>query len=573
MNRPSSRTRALPALIVAMALLVAACTAGEAGTSDRPNPDAGASAAEVARAVCRGAKPRILFRVLAGTNTERSGQVQMIPAGFNSTRGLSHASPFDYTQHVPLLLYGPGFIEPGVYPEQAGLVDIAPTIADLIGFDGFRAPDGVPLRQALLPAEQRTKPALVVTMIWDSAGMDLLDRWPRSWPYLRSLTDQGAWFPRAYLNSSPSNTPPSHASIGTGAYPRHHGIVDEYIWYDEEMMLALDAGPTVLEVPTLGDVYGAAMAGRAKVGGLATLSGHLMMMGQGTAYPGGQRQIAVTKEPDETLTGGDESAPLWQLPAVMAPFYRFPDYVNDPAVEATFEQAKLDLDRMDGRQDGHWRDFDIGTARGGFDTPARTPWQSAVFEEVIRREGFGLSQEPDLLFLNYKALDTIGHIFSADGVELSDGLEIQDRDLERFVDFLNDQVGRERWVLIVTADHGMQRDPEVSGAFQIPIPELRERIESTFGQDGSKVIRYLRPTELWLDPDVLAAGGHTLEAVSAYLMSLTQTDMATPSSGTTARPGREHDPIFAAALPSEMLTSLPCLTEPKVQRLLAEDQA
>ena len=31
--------------------------------------------------------------------------------------GLTHASPFAYTQDVPLLLYGPGFVKPGVYDQ------------------------------------------------------------------------------------------------------------------------------------------------------------------------------------------------------------------------------------------------------------------------------------------------------------------------------------------------------------------------------------------------------------------------------------------------------------------------
>ena len=42
---------------------------------------------------------------------DRSGDIQIIPADPNFVNGgLTHATPFDYTQQVPLLLYGPGFV-------------------------------------------------------------------------------------------------------------------------------------------------------------------------------------------------------------------------------------------------------------------------------------------------------------------------------------------------------------------------------------------------------------------------------------------------------------------------------
>ena len=39
--------------------------------------------------------------------------------------------------------------------------------------------------------------------------------------------------------------------------------------------------------------------------------------------------------------------------------------------------------------------------------------------------------------------------------------------LEKFVDFLNTEVGKDRWVLILTADHGATPYPKVSEAFVI----------------------------------------------------------------------------------------------------------
>src|SRR4029450_13865788 len=91
----------------------------------------------------------------------------------------------------------------------------------------------------------------------------------------------------------------------------------------------------------------------------------------------------------------------------------------DPSVEAVFAQAKTELDQADGKLDGKWRERSIEGMKDGFNPPARTPYQTALFEQVVTREGFGKDATPDLLFLNYKMIDTLGHQFSADGVECS----------------------------------------------------------------------------------------------------------------------------------------------------------
>ena len=486
----------------------------------------------------------------------------MIPAYPNYAQGLSHATPFNYTQHVPLFIYGPGFIRPGVYPDHAGLVDIAPTTASLLRFHGFSAPDGVPLDEALLPPEERTLPKVIVTMIWDSAGMDLLDRWPNSWPYLRSIRDQGAWFSNAFVDTSPSNTPPSHATIGTGAYPRRHGLVDEFFRIDGQLTTPMARGTAFLEQPTIADIYDRALGNEPVVGILASISAHIPMMGHGSQWQGGDEDIAVTREPNGAVTGGDETAPQWQLTDSVAPWYRFPSYVNDPSLDDVFTRAKDQLDRRDGRRDGKWRDLDIEALNGGFNTPARTPWQTAIIEATVEREGFGADDTPDLLYINYKAIDTIGHMFSADGIELSDTLKVQDANLEHFVDLMNRQVGEGRWAMILTADHGMQRDPARTGAFVMDVKAIVARIEETFGNGpGGPVIEKLRPTEAWFNEGSLEASGFTLEQVAGFVMGLTQEQTQGSSVASEPVPGHEQEQVFAAAFPSGLLDEMQCIPD------------
>jgi Type I phosphodiesterase / nucleotide pyrophosphatase len=555
------------AALVALVLVAAACTSeasgsGSPGAGESPGalpsvPPATTSGRELARIACQGVEPEVLLRTWRGVRLDRSGDVQIVPVEPNFVNGgLTHATPFDYTQDVPLLMYGPGFVEPGLYDEPVTLADLAPTTAALVKFP-FEAPDGEAQTQSLVPDAERPLPALVVTVVWDSAGDDVLDRWPSAWPYLDSLRENGAWFTDVTVGASPSNTPIGHATIGTGAFPHRHGFVDEYIRVNGRMQKPNENGPGFLLEPTLADLYDVALDNEPKIGAIATLAAHIMMMSHGSQWGGGDADLAVTREKEFAETAGAESV-SWNLTADMAPFYDLPQYVNDLPPLSEYVD---DVDAADGSLDGMWRENDISQLSNGFDTPARTPFQQTLVETVIERAGFGADDVPDLLYLNYKAIDTIGHLFSADGIEMSDAVETQDAALERLVAFLNETVGEGRWVMLLTADHGTQRDPETSGAFMIDINKLRSGLEAVFDDDGDDVtlVQEVRPTEVWLDLEELADNGFTLEQVSRWFLSLTQAD--TYKNRHVPEPGHESDSVFAAALPSSILSTLPCLPE------------
>jgi predicted AlkP superfamily pyrophosphatase or phosphodiesterase len=59
-----------------------------------------------------------------------------------------HGSPNDYDSHVPLLFYGPWFT-PGTYSQFSRVVDLAPTLAAVIGVTPTEPLDGRPLTDAL----------------------------------------------------------------------------------------------------------------------------------------------------------------------------------------------------------------------------------------------------------------------------------------------------------------------------------------------------------------------------------------------------------------------------------------
>ena len=145
----------------------------------------------------------------------------------------------------------------------------------------------------------------------------------------------------------------------------------------------------------------------------------------------------MTRSPAERSTSTAEGD-AWNLPTEDAPYYTLPDYLNESDLTAHDKNA---LDRADGKLDGKWRGNDIEQLEKGFDTPARTAYQERVVEEVVRREGFGADDTPDLLYLNFKEIDYVGHVWSMNSPEMTDAVRYQDEALKRFVSFLNRQVG------------------------------------------------------------------------------------------------------------------------------------
>lgn len=64
-----------------------------------------------------------------------------VATGTDST----HGSPYPYDTHVPLMLYGPAWLTPGRREERVEMVDLAPTIAQLLGIAPPATAEGKPL--------------------------------------------------------------------------------------------------------------------------------------------------------------------------------------------------------------------------------------------------------------------------------------------------------------------------------------------------------------------------------------------------------------------------------------------
>jgi hypothetical protein len=554
-------TRRPLVMVVTFAALIVACTSGgRGGPTGSPSGSAGTItpvAGTFRRAACSLPHDQ-LVRVWRGTDPDRSGQIVIVPQEPNFVgSNFPHSGPWDYLQDVPLLFYGPGVIPAiGSIDRAVTSASIAPTEAKLLDFPGFHPLDGRALPEIPSPA---TPPRLLVTLVWDAAGRSVLDTWRTQWPYLKSLIPEGVWYEHASVGSSPSITPATHATIGTGDYPMHTGQVDAEFRQGTNLVRSGSLGPSLLMEPTLADLYDRAMGNRPLVGGLASVTWHLNMEGHGSMWGGGDKDFAVLRTPTGGGNEGSEGT-SWNLPKQEVPYFSFPSYVNDLPSLSTYTPA---LDRADGKIDGKWGQDSIAQLENGWATPARVPYQTRMIEEVIRREGFGVDEVPDLLFINYKIIDHISHLFSTNSPEMRDTLKWQDAGLRDLVDFLNVQVGVGRWAMVVTADHGAQFAPRVSGAFQVTPGQLEGDLKAAFPSGtGTPVILAVRTSYIFVNRGSMLTNGDTLEQISQFLLDYTKAQGA--ANPDTVAAAERDDRVFAAAFPASILPNLRCLPEARV---------
>jgi phosphonoacetate hydrolase len=148
---------------------------------------------------------------------------------------------------APWVIAGRGVANLGVVPRAARLVDVAPTIAALLGCapcsegrtsegrssDGrfLNRQDGI-VRDDVLDATDRP-PRHVVGFLFDGANPNVLYAMAAAGeaPNVARLIEMGTAFGHGAFAGLPTVTLANHTSILTGAYPGHHGILNN-AWYD-----------------------------------------------------------------------------------------------------------------------------------------------------------------------------------------------------------------------------------------------------------------------------------------------------------------------------------------------------
>ena len=454
----------------------------------------------------------------------RSGDLQLLLAPFNSSNysqeslalvprdpRTSHASVWMYLQRIPLVAYGPGRIDPGDSTERVSLADLAPTAARLMGFGGWPADrDGRDL--ALRTRPGASPPRVIVTFVIDGGGWNVLYTWPDRWPTLARLMREGANFRNAIVGSYPAVTASAHATIGTGTFPRSHGITGHNIRDRVPRKAYREAGradPSDILVATLADLWSAETGNRAWVGELGYQVWHLGMLGYGGA----------DRDPDDppvavlwNETGGGGWIP--QHPER----YRMPNRV--PAREA-YESylATMPLTSWPGP-------IQPSVRQEPCCWPPIARYQGDLIESTLLSEPIGQTGVTDLLYINFKAPDYAGHIWGMTGGAVGEMLEAVDQELARLVAQLEARFPGD-YVLFVTADHGQCPLPDSRGGVRLDPIQLESAIRREFG-GLYQVVQSVVPHEVYLDTANLRDAGADVEDVATFLADYTYRENVGP---------------------------------------------
>jgi Type I phosphodiesterase / nucleotide pyrophosphatase len=447
----------------------------------------------------------------------RSGDLQLLVAPFNSANypqesvslvprdpRTSHASVWMYLERIPLMVHGAG-ISPSDSEERVTLADIAPTIAELIGLDGF---SGQGREGRVLPGIRRSAqpPELVVTFVIDGGGWNVLHRYPDAWPNLRRLMAEGATFRNALHGSFPAVTASAHATIGTGAFPRTHGITGHNIRDGDKVRKAYGvpgrADPSDILVPTLADLWSERTGNRAWIGELGYQVWHVGMIGRGgPSRSAEERPVAVywdeIGQPQDWRSLNDE---LFRLPAGMPTLESFDAYT------ATYTPNP---DRNPEFDPSHPKNLHCCS------TPV-IRYQGDLVEATLANEPAGSPDAPGLLFINYKSPDYTGHVYGMFDPMTGDALRDVDEQLGRLVRQL-DATYPGRYVLIATADHGQCPLPDAAGGVRLDPIQLWDDLEREFGGGLFGLVQNVVPSEVYLHRDVLWDAGATREDLAAFL--------------------------------------------------------
>lgn len=484
---------------------------------------------------------KILSRVWRGYYPGRSEDIVMVPQHPNYSGlfdAVNHSGPWDYLTNVPLLFYGPERIAPsGRLKDHASITDVYATAGELTKVD-LPPRDGEVLSKALKPGVDGA-PKLIVTVVWDGVGRNVLEEWSDAWPTLARLEREGTSFMNASVGSSPTITPAIHSSLGTGAFPRSHGVTGIYYQQSGRVTDAFkDRSTDDLELTTFGDEIDQAYGNASKVGLLASRSWHMGMLGHGSRIEGGDEdQLAIfrdilVEDPSDTEVSGQTAG--FSSPTALA-----------DSSWSRLEEYGDEVDRSDGRADGKWLGHPVldGELR---DNPAWVMHQTDAILRMIEEEDYGTDDVPDFMFTNIKMADTIGHHYLMDSQEMKLIVRALDDSLERMVDYLEEEVGD--YVLILTSDHGHTLPASRTGAWPVRNGVLVEGIDDHFDapEDQSLVERNVA-VGLFLNHPLMREMNLTAQDIARYVNDYTVRDNWPEDELPEGYEDRGDENVFSAA--------------------------
>jgi predicted AlkP superfamily pyrophosphatase or phosphodiesterase len=382
-------------------------------------------------------------------------------------------------------------------------------------------------KQSATEPQPAARPRLLVLLMVDQMRADYLDRYGSLIDQgLKRLTTGGAWYTNAALPYMSTVTCAGHSTAATGTFPYQHGMINN-AWISR----ATEISETCTEDPATRLVaYG-------KFGGPGESAKRMMRPTiSEILHQRGGRTVAISLKARSAIgMGGHQGdAIVWfdehgDVFTTSTAFSKAPE----PSIDAFIKAHPVDKARgsvwtrslpasryqYDDEPDGERANLGWGMAfphtLGTEDRNFYARWEESPFsDEYLEQmaeaaiDGMHLGSGPrtDFVGISFSALDLVGHAFGPRSHEVQDTIVRLDRTIGRFLDFLDQRVGRDNYVLALSADHGVGDIPEQVGGTRVS-PEtvvrvidevLRGALEDAPPREIRDVIRPFNGTGLYV---------------------------------------------------------------------------
>lgn len=351
------------------------------------------------------------------------------------------------------------------------------------------------LYTGLLNSQQAIqRPRLVVGIVVDQMRWDYLYRYYDK--YLpdggfKRMMNQGFNCENTMIPYTPTYTGCGHSSIYTGSVPAVNGITGNY-WWDREQMRAVycaedktakttgsksaqgQMSPRNMLTTSICDELRIATNNKSRVIGIS-------LKDRGSILPAGHNANAAYWY--------DNSVGSW----ITSDYYMtaLPKWVNDfndqklvdkyyqqgwdlllPA--SSYTESTSDEKSYENKAFGrNTFPYDLKSYAGkDYAKITTTPMGNTLTTEfakaAVTAELLGADNITDFLAVSYSSPDYIGHSFGPNSIEAEDGFIRFDRELGRFLDFLDSKVGKGQYTVFLSADHGVAHIPEYMTENKMP---------------------------------------------------------------------------------------------------------
>jgi predicted AlkP superfamily pyrophosphatase or phosphodiesterase len=397
-----------------------------------------------------------------------------------------------------------------------------------------------------------SQPDLILQITVDQLRADMLTRFSDRFGEggFKYLAEQGTVYTDARYTHLNTMTAVGHATLATGGNSPQHGMAAND-WYDRELGRKVNSVEDV-QSPFVGGVKGDRSGRSPRHLTSSTFSDELVL-----ASGGRSRAFGVsTKDRGAIITAGRQGQAYWYSSKtgeyVTSTWYRdsYPEWVSDwnsgkPADAYLGKTWDLFQDRdryIFADQDD--RAFEIAHGKLGTTFPhvmadpvtgpyysnlRRTPWADELTLQftlaMMQAEQIGQRGHTDYLSVSFSATDYIGHAFGPNSLEAEDNLLRLDRTLAQLFEAVDEAVGLENTLIVLSADHGVQAAPEhmAEHGFEVGrlgtdtlLGTLNEAMADYFQTSEPLVAAFLKPG-LYLDAEALHRAGVSMSHAEAKL--------------------------------------------------------